>query len=267
MGRRWATIWMALWMSVSLYGQQVGDLYTFPDGSQGIVYYLLPDGSGGWVVALQDLPSTCYWGLSVSYSAFLAMNPLAQNHRTDTAGYKNTQFLRQLNFQGHDFGANLVDFEHGWYIPAAAQLSRLYSQLPYIESALSSYGNPLLEKNYWSSTPKTSDDAYFLYFGSDDQSAMGAYSGSFGNHLTCCYYGIETIYFRAVRTFTYPPVLIDTSLTYQWNTGSSQPAINPTPGQTSTYTVTATNESGCSATASQTIFVAESPQQDFYDEI
>ena len=250
MGRRWATIWMALWMSVSLYGQQVGDLYTFPDGSQGIVYYLLPDGSGGWVVALQDLPSTCYWGLSVSYSAFLAMNPLAQNHRTDTAGYKNTQFLRQLNFQGHDFGANLVDFEHGWYIPAAAQLSRLYSQLPYIESALSSYGNPLLEKNYWSSTPKTSDDAYFLYFGSDDQSAMGAYSGSFGNHLTCCYYGIETIYFRAVRTFTYPPVLIDTSLTYQWNTGSSQPAINPTPGQTSTYTVTATTESGCSATAS-----------------
>ncbi len=258
---------MALWMSVSLYGQQVGDLYTFPDGSQGIVYYLLPDGSGGWVVALQDLPSTCYWGLSVSYSAFLAMNPLAQNHRTDTAGYKNTQFLRQLNFQGHDFGANLVDFEHGWYIPAAAQLSRLYSQLPYIESALSSYGNPLLDKNYWSSTPKTSDDAYFLYFGSDDQSAMGAYSGSFGNHLTCCYYGIETIYFRAVRTFTYPPVLIDTSLTYQWNTGSSQPAINPTPGQTATYTVTATNESGCSATASQTIFVAESPQQDFYDEI
>ena len=258
---------MALWMSVSLYGQQVGDLYTFPDGSQGIVYYLLPDGSGGWVVALQDLPSTCYWGLSVSYSAFLAMNPLAQNHRTDTAGYKNTQFLRQLNFQGYDFGANLVDFEHGWYIPAAAQLSRLYSQLPYIESALSSYGNPLLDKNYWSSTPKTSDDAYFLYFGSDDQSAMGAFSGSFGNHLTCCYYGIETIYFRAVRTFTYPPVLIDTSLTYQWNTGSSQPYITPSPGQTTTYTVTATNESGCSATASQTIFVAESPQQDFYDEI
>ena len=242
-------------------------MYTFPDSTQGIVYYLLPDGSGGWVVALNDLPSSCYWGQSVSYPAFIAMNPLAQNHRTDTAGYKNTQFLRQCNFQGHDFGANLVDFEHGWYIPAAAQLSRLYSQLPYIESALSSHGNTLLNKSYWSSTAKTSDEAYFLYFGSDDAAATGVYSGSFGNHLTCCYYGIETIYFRAVRNFTFPFALIDTSLTYQWNTGSSQSYINPTPQQTTIYTVTATNESGCSATATQTIFVAESPQQDFYDEI
>ena len=27
---------------------RVGDLYTAPDGSKGIVYYVLPDGTGAW---------------------------------------------------------------------------------------------------------------------------------------------------------------------------------------------------------------------------
>lgn len=45
MRRRWAIVFGLLWMSVGLYGQQVGDLYTFPDSTQGVVYYLLPDGS------------------------------------------------------------------------------------------------------------------------------------------------------------------------------------------------------------------------------
>ena len=51
MSRKWAIILVLIWMFVGAHGQQLGDLYTFPDGSQGVVYYLLPDGSGGWVVA------------------------------------------------------------------------------------------------------------------------------------------------------------------------------------------------------------------------
>ena len=106
-----------------------------------------------------------------------------------------------------------------------------------------------------------------MYFGSDDSPLWGIYSGSFGNYLTCCYYPLGAIRFRPVRTFHYPPVYVDTSLTYQWNTGSTQPYINPSPQQTTTYTVTATNESGCSATASQTILVAENMPQEIYDEV
>ena len=42
----------------------VGDLFTAPDGSKGIVYYIHPDGSGGWVVALRDASTGCPWGSS-----------------------------------------------------------------------------------------------------------------------------------------------------------------------------------------------------------
>ncbi|MBR4912525.1 MAG: hypothetical protein IKZ54_06770, partial [Bacteroidales bacterium] len=72
---------------------------------------------------------------------------------------------------------------------------------------------------------------------------------------------------RAIRTFKYSPILYDTTLTYLWNTGSTEPYITPSPPQTTTYTVTATNESGCSATTSQTIFVAENMPQEIYDEV
>ncbi|MBP5496663.1 MAG: gliding motility-associated C-terminal domain-containing protein [Bacteroidales bacterium] len=267
MWRKWVIVFGLLWMSVALHGQQVGDLYTFPDSTQGVVFYLLPDGSGGWVVALEDFPYPCNLGLSVTYSDFIAMNPLALNYRADTAGYKNTQFLYQMNFQGNVFAVNMVGFEHGWYIPAAAQLSRLYSQIPYIESTLTTYGNPLLEGRYWSSTMSSSDLAYIMYFGSEDSPLWGFYSGSFGTYFACGDVSLGAIRFRPVRSFRYPSVYVDTTLTYQWNTGSTQPMISPSPTQTTTYTVTATNEMGCSASASQTVFVAQNAPQDFYDEV
>ncbi|MBO7648504.1 MAG: T9SS type A sorting domain-containing protein, partial [Bacteroidales bacterium] len=46
--------------------------------------------------------------------------------------------------------------------------------------------------------------------------------------------------------------------TYQWNTGSTQPVI--TVSQPGTYTVTATNAEGCSATASVVVTVNPTPQ-------
>jgi hypothetical protein len=47
---------------LSAQSYHIGDLYTAPDGSQGIVFYLHSDGSGGWVVALNDVPTCCVWG-------------------------------------------------------------------------------------------------------------------------------------------------------------------------------------------------------------
>ena len=47
---------------VSAQSYHIGDLYTAPDGSRGIVYYVHPDGSGGWVVALDDASTGCAWG-------------------------------------------------------------------------------------------------------------------------------------------------------------------------------------------------------------
>ena len=48
---------------LSAQNYHIGDLYTAPDGSQGIVFYVHPDGSGGWVVALNDASEGCAWGV------------------------------------------------------------------------------------------------------------------------------------------------------------------------------------------------------------
>ena len=254
MRRRWAVIFGLLWMFVSLHGQQIGDLYTFPDSTQGIVYYLLPDGSGGWVVALNDVaPNAVPFGdVTIPYSLFVQMNPVAgQNYKMDTAGYQNTQFILQYCQNVSNCMVNNVDVNHGWYLPAFHQLNRLYSQLPYIESALSTFGSTLLESYaYMSSTLCSSNSYYAISFvnGSSPTTNVSIPDRA-----------------RAIRTFSYPPAIYDTSLTYHWNTGSTQPYFTSSPQQTTTYTVTATNESECIATASQTVFVAENYPQEHYD--
>ena len=47
--------------------------------------------------------------------------------------------------------------------------------------------------------------------------------------------------------------------TYQWNTGETSASITVSPGETTTYTVTGTNSSGCSQTTSVTVSVNPSP--------
>ena len=36
----------------------IGDVITNPDGSKGVVFWLAPDGSGGWMCALNDVSGT-----------------------------------------------------------------------------------------------------------------------------------------------------------------------------------------------------------------
>jgi len=250
-----------------LFGQsyQIGDLYTAPDGSQGIIYYLHPDGSGGWVVALQDASSSCSWSFSglpptgLPFYPYPDPNDYVVNFEVyklvtdDTAGYANTQLIRAFQDSlGYttSIAATLVDFENGWYLPAIGQLLRLWASLPFISQGMTNAGGSLPAGQYWSSTLRNNNQAWGVVWGRPTGYARGS---------------LQRL--RAIRSFTIPSVIFDTSLTYQWNTGSTQPYINPSPQQTTTYTVTATNESGCSATASQTVFVAQNAPQDFYDEV
>ena len=154
------------WVTLTLWGQtscQIGDLYTFPDGTQGVVYYLFPDGSGGWTVALNDLEvnstNLFKWcqssGDYILIDSFAIINPGVLDITSDTAGYLNTFFLRE-----HFSDAALnVDFEHGWYIPALSQLSRIFAYLSILEPVLQQNGT-ILATNclYWSSTGQS--DSY-----------------------------------------------------------------------------------------------------------
>ena len=133
---------------------RVGDVFHAPDGSLGIVYYLHPDGSGGWVVALNDAPGTFKWG------AFVNIPDLEDHSDTehpqlmyaDTAGYTNTQIIRAYQGENSIYAASKVDMDNGWVLPSPAQLKILYAQQPFIENALEAAGGFVMSCDmYWSS--------------------------------------------------------------------------------------------------------------------
>lgn len=235
---------------------QIGDVYTAPDGSRGIVYYLHPNGSGGWVVALNEASSGCVWGEATDVpdlaDQFYGYDDV-QNLLNDTAGYANTQML--LNYQNNstNYAAGKVDFAHGWVLPSPAQLSVLGGQLPFIADAITDAGGTvLLPGFYWTSAERDSSNAWRVYL------IYGSFN--YTTKSTSCRV-------RAVRSFTNTSITYDTALTYQWNTGSTQPFINVNPAQTTTYQVTATTDYGCSNTAEQTVLVGSGSAQTIYDTI
>jgi len=243
---------------ISAQTYQIGDLYTAPDGSRGIVYYLHPDGSGGWVVALNDASSGCAWGDANDVPGLTNQSPsYYQQLLNDTAGYANTQTLRNYQNNSTTYAAGKVDFAHGWVLPSPAQLSMLYGQLPFIASAITGAGGTALGYNqYWCSAENSASNAWCVDFGTNYYSGYFTYVAK----TTSCRV-------RAVRSFSNTSVVYDTSLTYQWNTGSTQPYINVNPAQTTTYQVTGTTDYGCSNTAEQTIIVGTGAAQTIYDTI
>lgn len=218
---------------------RIGDLYRAPDNSYGIVYYLFPDGSGGWAVALQDVSTGAYWGQQTDVPGLNNQAPQTiQQLLYDTLGYYNTQMLR--NYQGNNssYAASLVAFPQGWYLPSVAQLRQLYASLQFIDSALVRAGGENLSKNnYWSSSENNTWSAWYVSF--DDG---GAYSQ----------YKTRYCRVRAVRSFTFSE---DEEVSYQWSTGDNTPNIIISPEQTTTYSVTVSSSNGCSDTASQAIVV------------
>ena len=269
---------MAGWALAQVY--HVGDLFTAEDGSQGIVYYLFPDGSG-WVVALQDCPPAPL--LSESNNQDIPNLPNCNGLQTllqDTAGYHNTQMIRNYVGAGAQCGINNIDFEHGWYLPASGQLSMLYAQLPLIETALMAAGGSTLDTTLYYSSTEYGVDQWFhvdFFWGVNFSSATVPeyyYNVSAGNFtstpslltsemVSMTSYQVCPI--RAIRSFSPPENVYDTTLTYSWNTGSTEPHLSDVPLQTFTYTVTVTTAYGCTNTASANVMVIDNEPQTFYD--
>lgn len=227
-------LWVLLLCWVGMANAQtyrVGDLYTAPDGSQGIVYYLLPDRSGGWVVALNDASEGCYWGNFVNVPGLADQSSsYRQLVMNDTAGYTNTQIMRDFHNNNPEYASGKVDFENGWYLPAPAQLRMLYARMPFISSALENAGGSgLYASCYWSSAEYGSSYALGVSFQENNSGSIDYFSKAFGCRV------------RAVRSFTYP--------TYQWSTGETSSDIQVVADRGTQYTVSVTNGSGCASVA------------------
>ncbi|MBP5662842.1 MAG: hypothetical protein J6X16_01040, partial [Bacteroidales bacterium] len=210
---------------------RVGDVYTAPDGSKGVVFYIFPNGTGGWVVALDDASANCAWGDASDISALEDHEGLyVQLLLADTSGYANTLAIRnQQNNSG--YAAGVVDFAHGWYLPSSGQLRMLHAKKPMLDPVLEvAGGSPFANGWYWSSAEKDAGTAWRVDFGD------AVYHGRFNPTSKS-----DLCHVRAVRTFTYEPA-------YLWSTGDTTAAVTVIPDETMDYTVTVYGPAGCSGT-------------------
>ena len=225
---------------------KIGDLVFNTYGEKGIVFWLHPDGTEGWAVALQDIPAPNGWGPMEDIPGLVNYIFALDQFTADTSGYTNTKILRDYLGPGNTYPAQVIDFDRGWYIPAKEQLVILGTALPFIveQSIIDHGGVPMPDRDYFSSSEEsenvvyTYDNYYFSY------SYMN--KGNSGS--------VRPI-------FTFKTSSFDPSLTYSWNTGHTDPVITQQPTETITYTVEATSLAGCVATAGKQIFVADGSEQ------
>lgn len=237
-----------MYSTVSAYNY--GEVVTNSDGSKGLVFWVSPDGKYGWMLAMEDVPGVFQWGDTVdladldNVTSYLSYN--------DTLGYLNTQILQTI-YPTASYAANVVDIANGWYLPSTTQLATIYANLPIIGSLLTANGGTTLkESSYWASSE------FNKYY------AVGL---SFIDGKGYAYYKLGSRYVRPVRTFVNQSFQYDMSLSYVWSTGATTPQITVSPTATTNYTVTATNDVGCQATAQTTIFVGENQTEEIYAEI
>jgi len=238
-------------MALSLCGQayHVGDLYTAPNGSKGIVFFVLPDGSGGWVVALNDASTGCKWGDAIDVPEIPDLMYGILNYQQanfDTAGYQKTALIRAFQNNSQTYAAGKVDFANGWYLPSPAQLSILFAQRPIIDAAIINAGGTLMAYDwYWTCSESDYQNACAVHFGNAGTNGRGDFRFNQNKSVNCRV--------RAVRSFSYgyEPV----PLSYQWSTGATTPDITVSPSQTTTYTVTVSASNGCADTVSHTVVV------------
>lgn len=230
---------------------RVGDVVVNADGSKGVVFWVDAEGKAGWMVALHDLPSSFQWGPKgqdipelENVGASPVINEVSKIFQAlaDTAGYGNTFKMREYWGKGTKWPAQAVDFENGWYIPAAGQMRRLFTSMLFIRQILlDKGGEDLKDGYYWTSTEYNADQAWYVYCNPGE---IGfAQKNSVRN-------------IRPVRSFKMRKLAYDRTLSYAWNTGVAEPYIKVAPLETTDYNISVENAAGCVAETTHSVFVA-----------
>lgn len=260
-------IWWLCALASLCQGQQkkIGDVIRNADGSRGVVFWVAPDGSMGWMVALYDLPVKKAWGddnVNVPDLPDLGTNGyiVVQRALSDTAGYGNTAKLRDFQGLGTDYAAQCVDFEQGWYLPAIGQVRKLYTVMNDINPVLIGIGGSALK-----SSGSALED--YVYSSSSEAGTSNEWACSFSDGQVGILEKSKLLMVRQIRTFWVREVEYDTTLSYYWNTGASTPFILDSPKQTVQYKVSVSSSVGCTNTATREVFVAAADPVMIYDTI
>lgn len=158
-----------------------------PDGylssgrtAKGIVFYVDENNQHGWAVHL-DYQGGVHWSLSYEDIPTLHNYQRFREAINDFDGHENTRKIRQAGDASTYPAAWAVDFDHGWYLPAAGQIRYLYGYIPEVNSSLNLVGGtPFILTNdwwLWASTECNSEDAWDMNSqGNEGHSKKGDHS-------------------------------------------------------------------------------------------
>jgi hypothetical protein len=232
----WIILLLVLGNSSLLFAQQyhIGDIIENPDGSRGVVFYINPAGTGGWMVALNDVSPGCKWGTSSNVNTltdFPSVN--TESFFNELDGKTNTQKIRAFQNNNPTYAAGQVDYAHGWYLPSIGQIRILISSMGLIQSVLTSNNGSIPQnKYYWTSTERDASNAWAIEF---KDNYNGCLSGGY------FYYRkkTENAAVRAICDFVMNPV----GPTYVWKENgvvipsASGDEIQVSPNVTTSYSV------------------------------
>ena len=127
----------------------------------GVVFYVDDSGEHGTAVALENEGLFAWGGCGVDTDLDNYSN--RGSAARDIDGFNNTKTILE---KGKDYPAfAAVDFENGWYLPAAGQLKCLFKNLKDVDKSIDKVGGKSFRHmglNYWSSTEYSEIEAWYL---------------------------------------------------------------------------------------------------------
>ena len=131
--------------------------------AKGVVFYVDESNQHGWAVHL-DYQGGVLWSSTYDDIPTLTNYQKMREAINDFDGYENTRKIRQAGNASTYPAAWAVDFDNGWYLPAAGQIRYLYGYIPEVNSSLNLVGGtPFALSNGWwlcASTECNSIDAW-----------------------------------------------------------------------------------------------------------
>ena len=137
--------------------------------AEGVVFFVDNTGEHGWVVDLTN--KTAAWADAAHATYDIPNIPnlsCTGNTNDDINGYSNTGIIRNTGDATAYPMAWAVDFDNGWYLPAAGQLASIIGVIEFINPTLQLLGMDLFTHSntnaiYWSST-EGSDTKYAIVY-------------------------------------------------------------------------------------------------------